>query len=279
VLLLGDASSDPKGYLPTASRKDLLPSPPTKSTFLWTASDPLLAAVNGDDAIPDLAIGRITAGSLAEAEAAVQKILAFEQAGQTLAGNAVLVADNLDLAGDFEANANDIAKLLPGRALQRIYLSQYGSAAAARAEIVSAFNSGAALVSYVGHGSQGIWASEGMLRVSDMGLLQPQPRQPFLLTMTCSNGYFISPFSNALSERLVLAGDKGTIAAFSPSGLSLDEAAHLYHRALVQQLETGGHERIGDLVLAAQKDYADTGAFPELLSIYHLFADPALRVR
>jgi hypothetical protein len=31
---------------------------------------------------------------------------------------------------------------------------------------------------------------------------------------------------------------------------------------------SGQHERIGDAVLAAQEAYAQTGAFPELLSIY-----------
>ena len=65
--------------------------------------------------------------------------------------------------------------------------------------------------------------------------------------MTCSNGYFISPWGNAIAERLTLAPDRGAIAAFSPSGLSLDEAAHLYHRALVTELEQGTHQRLGDL--------------------------------
>jgi hypothetical protein len=277
VLLLGDASYDPKGYLPTAARKDLLPTPLVKSTFLWTASDPWLAAVNGDDAIPDLAIGRLSAGSLAEAEAAVQKILAFEAGGQRLDGNAVLVADNPDKAGDFEANANDIASLLGGRKVDRIFLTQLGSTT--RSAVLGAFDAGASLVSYVGHGSQSLWASESILRSIDVPLLKPQPRQPLMLTMTCSNGYFISPWMNGLSERFVLEADKGAIAAFSPSGLSLDEAAHLYHRALVLELQSGRHERLGDLVLGAQTAYADTGAFPELLSIYHLFADPALRIQ
>ena len=31
--------------------------------------------------------------------------------------------------------------------------------------------------------------------------------------------------------------------------------------------------------LAAQKAYAETGALPELLSIYHLLGDPATRIR
>jgi hypothetical protein len=97
--------------------------------------------------------------------------------------------------------------------------------------------------------------------------------------MTCSNGYFLSPFNNSLAERLVLAPDKGAIAAFSPSGLSLDEPAHLYNRAVVTELESGHHTRLGDLLLAAQASYATTGALPELLHIYNLLGDPALKVR
>ena len=279
VLLLGDASYDPKGFFSGTSRKDLLPSPLTKSSFLWTASDPLYASTNGDDLLPDLALGRLTAGSLAEAQAAVEKILAFENAGRTLSGKAVLVADNPDLAGDFEANANDIASLLTSRPVEKIFLTQYGPST--KAAVLGAFDSGPSLVSYVGHGSQALWAnvSENIFRSPDVDLLQPQPLQPLVLTMTCSNGYFISPWDNAIAERLTLAPNRGAIAAFSPSGLSLDEAAHLYHRAIVQELEQGNHQRLGDLLLAAQAQYLQTGAFPELLTLYHLFGDPALRVR
>ena len=44
-------------------------------------------------------------------------------------------------------------------------------------------------------------------------------------------------------------------------------------------LVSGGHERLGDAVLAAQRRYGETGAFPELLTIYHLLGDPALRMK
>jgi hypothetical protein len=36
---------------------------------------------------------------------------------------------------------------------------------------------------------------------------------------------------------------------------------------------------LGDAVLAAQEAYADSGAFPELLGIYHSFGDPAMELR
>ena len=75
------------------------------------------------------------------------------------------------------------------------------------------------------------------------------------------------------------AEGKGAIATFSPSGLSLDAPAHLYHDALLAEIVSGRHQRLGDAVLAAQVTYANTGATPELLSLYHLFGDPALVIR
>lgn len=44
-------------------------------------------------------------------------------------------------------------------------------------------------------------------------------------------------------------------------------------------LLSGRHSRIGDAVLAAQAAYAKTGVFPELLRIYHLLGDPALKLQ
>jgi hypothetical protein len=278
VLLLGDASYDPKGHLTGTSRPDLIPSPLFKSTYLWAPADPLYAAVNGQDSLPDLAIGRLDAASLAEAQTAVQKILDFESSGQSLAGKATLVADNPDIAGDFEADQNDIASLLPSRSVEKLFLTQLG-AATTKAAVRNDFDSGLSLMSYVGHGSSGLWASEGILRSPDVASFAPQAAQPLVLAMTCSNGYFLSPFHNSLAEELVLADQKGAIAAFAPSGLSLDDAAHVYNRAVVAELENGNHLRLGDLILAAQATYAASGAFPELLDLYTLFADPGLKIR
>ena len=99
------------------------------------------------------------------------------------------------------------------------------------------------------------------------------------MTMNCLNGYFHGPTLSSLAEELLKANGKGVVGAFAPSGLSVDEPAHLYQRALVAELTSGRHERLGDAILAAQAAYADSGAFPELLGIYHLLGDPAMRVR
>ena len=114
VLLLGDANHDPRRFNP-ASQPSPMPFLLQRTSYIWTASDPALAALNGDDLLPDLAIGRLPATTLDQAQTMVTKILDWEAQGQNLDGNAALVADNPDLAGDFEADARDIETLLPRR--------------------------------------------------------------------------------------------------------------------------------------------------------------------
>ena len=278
VLLLGDASYDPRNFS-GMSLPSPLPALWTKTSYLWTVSDPQLAAVNGDDVVPDLAIGRLPATTLAQAEALVAKLIAWEDSGQGLSGPAALVADDPDAGGNFTADVQDIAEsYLAGRNPQLLLLSELG-VAEMRPRIQAALDGGLSLLSYVGHGGSAVWASENVWNSWDAPSLQAQSRQPLLLTMNCLNGYFVAPSFESLSESLLKVEGRGAIASFSPSGLSLDGPAHQYHRALVAELTSGHHDRLGDAVLAAQKTYAASGLMPELLSVYHLLGDPAMWTR
>ena len=276
VLLLGDSTYDPRNFIGT-SQPSPLPALWAKTSYLWTVSDPLLAAVNGEDALPDLAIGRLPAATVEQAQMLVNKLLAWEDSGQGLSGQATLVADNPDLAGDFEADVRDIAQsYLAGRS-DLLLLSELG--AETRPRVLDALNSGLSYLSYVGHGGAAAWASENVWNSWDAASLQAQSQQPLLVTMNCLNGYFVAPTFDSLAESLLKPEGRGAIASFSPSGLSLDGPAHQYHRALMAELTSGRHERLGDALLAAQKAYAQTGLLPELLDVYHLLGDPATRIR
>lgn len=277
VLLFGDATYDPKDYLKTGIQ-NRVPPLMVKTSYLWTASDPAYAAVNGEDTLPDLALGRLPAQNPDEAKIMIDKIVAFESQGRDLSGPVVLVADNADVAGDFEADADNVAdSLFPNRTVEKVYLRDLGPAT--RTTIQTAFDNGPAIVNYIGHGGIAVWASENIWNNLDVNSLAPQPQQPLLFTMNCLNGYFHFPNLNSLAEQFLKAEGKGAIAAFAPSGLSVDAPAHRYHKLVLQEITSGEHERLGDAVLAAQIAYAASGDFPELLGIYHLFGDPALKIR
>ncbi len=278
VLLLGDGTYDFKDYLGTGVKNQVPPSM-VRTSYLWTASDWAYAAIRGEDELADLAVGRLPAASADEARAMVAKILAYERSGAISQGPVVLVADNPDEAGDFEADAEELASgLLSSRNPRKVFLGRLGTAPT-EAAIVEAFDEGASLLSYLGHGGIHLWASENVFDTSRVSSLAPASQQPFVLTLNCLNGYFHFPYFDSLAEALVKAEGKGAIAAFAPSGLSLNEPAHLFHEALLTELLSGKHRRMGDAVLAAQGAYADSGAFPELLRIYHLLGDPALSLR
>jgi hypothetical protein len=277
VLLLGDATYDFKDYLKTGVGNQVPPMM-TRTSYLWTASDPLYAAIHGEDILPDVAIGRLPAANPDELRVMVAKILEYETGGASLGHPLLLVTDNSDVAGDFEAHAEEIARgVLAGRNLRHISVSELGSAT--RGEVLSSLDQGASLLSYIGHGGIHLWADENVFNTGDVHSLAPQAQQPLLLTMNCLNGYFHFPYFDSLAEALVKAEGKGAVAAFSPSGLSLDAPAHRFHLALLDALFHQGHPRLGDAVLAAQSAYAESVEFPELISIYHLLGDPALRLR
>jgi hypothetical protein len=234
--------------------------------------------VNGEDSLPDLAIGRLPATNIEQAEALVSKLLAWEETGQGTGGNAVLVADRPDPGGDFEADVEDIrSSFLSGRETTTLKVRELG--AATRPAIRDSFDEGASLMSYVGHGGTAVWSSSNVLGSWDAASLRAQSRQPVLLTLNCLNGYFVAPNFDALPEALLKAQGRGVVAAVSPSGLSLDGPAHEYHRALIGELTSGRHARLGDALLAAQEAYAQTGLMPELLTVYQLLGDPAMIVR
>jgi hypothetical protein len=277
ALLVGDGSDDPRNFTGNATPAPM-PVLRLRTSWLWTAADPALGAVNGEDLLPDLAIGRLPAKTPEDAARLVAKILDWEDAGNDLAGPAVLVADDPDAGGDFEANARELAAgPLAGRSVETILLREAG--ASTRAAIFDAFSRGPSLVSYVGHGGTAVWASENVLNTWDAPSLPVQARQPVVLTLNCLNGYFTAPSFDALTEALLGADGRGVVAGISPSGASLDAPAHAYHRALAGALASSVHARLGDALLAAQREYARDGAMPELLAVYHLFGDPTMRLR
>ena len=253
VLLLGDATFDFKDHLQTGVTNQMPPRM-VKMSYLWTASDPSYATVNGEDILPDLSIGRLPAATVEQVQAMVEKIVTYETGEAGLDRSAVvLVADNPDRAGNFEADADALATtVLALKNPEKIYLCHLGTPATRNA-ILQSFDEGASLVSYLGHGGIHLWADENFFNAGDVASLGPQPQQPLLLTMNCLNGYFHFPYFNSLAEELVQARDKGAIAAFSPSGLSLNGAANLYHQALLEELFNGGHRRLGDALLDAQQ--------------------------
>ncbi len=109
--------------------------------------------------------------------------------------------------------------------------------------MLSAINSGALIVNYVGHGARHFWADEYLLHNDRAPMLSNTTKLPFFVPMTCLEGYFIWPGYPALAETFVRLPTTGAIASWSPTGLGLATGHDYLHRGLYGGDLPRGHHR------------------------------------
>ncbi|MFO1528395.1 MAG: C25 family cysteine peptidase [Kiritimatiellia bacterium] len=210
VTLVGEASFDPRNRYALNLRDDV-PTGMGSASYEWTAKDQGFGCVEGADPLPDLAIGRMPAGSAATLGQWVAKILAFEDAtaGSAWRSRATLVADDLDVAaGDFRARSEQFRTgiLAPaGQTVTTAYLDT-DAYATMRTRTLGAFSAGARLVNYIGHGFHDEWAdtpSGNLFTAADAAALT-NTVYPVVPMWACQTGQFQgtpnSPAVESLSE-------------------------------------------------------------------------------
>ncbi|HEV8579476.1 MAG TPA: C25 family cysteine peptidase [Thermoanaerobaculia bacterium] len=237
-----------------------------------------------DSGVPAVAIGRIPAVTLADMRAYVDKVAAYEsEPAGAWTGQALLVADDADSAGDFQASSEALAGLLaPRLGLSRIYMPVGATSEQIqenRSRLQGALREGQLLVNYIGHGGLDRLDSEGLLLTSDVPKLGNAPRLPVMTALTCLISQFAYPAISSLGEELVLQRDGGTAALFGPTWLSYNAPAGELGRYLLPQLSQPDNGRLGDRLLRGLAAYAAAGGDRDMLRLYTLLGDPALNLK
>jgi hypothetical protein len=269
VLLMGNGTFDPRNYLESAV-PDLVPVKLVDATLLETASDDWFADFN-NDGVPEMAIGRIPAESVADATTAVNRLIAYDQSGGGRSNQALLVAGVDEQSGDnFEGFTATVKALLPGGVAVTQILA--GSDPLAPADVLAALNAGASLVNYVGHGSTEVWA-DGLLSSAEVAGLTNGNAAPFVLSMTCLNGYFQDVYTYPLAKALLAAPNGGAVAVWASSGLTDASPQSNINQAMVQALYGGHAITIGKAAMAAKSSTTDL----DVRRTWILFGDPAMK--
>jgi hypothetical protein len=215
----------------------------------------------------------------------VAKILAYEGApnSRTWEKRLVLVADEPDGFNDFEGATEALADLSPGYYTDnRVYTSQWGEGT--RDEILSAIDTGALLVNYLGHGSLVLWSQEAILSEADVDSLSNTGMEPFVVAMDCLNGNFAfpgdtyyGPYPDSLSEALVKPQDRGAIAVWASSGETPMRGQAEMDQALFDELFVKGKKSLGEVVSGAKVALA--GQYADVITTWVLFGDPAMEIK
>jgi len=275
VLLLGDANTDYLDHFGTG-KLGLVPVHLSLTELGLTPDDNWYVAVEGDDVLPEMCIGRLPASDAAMAERVVTRLLASEQSTAPAPAHAMFVADD---EAAFEQLNETLAAMLPkGLPPDRVYLSEYGDPDDVTEDIVRGIGRGEMIVHYNGHGSVTAWAGEDIFNNDDAAGLGNDDL-PFVLTMTCLNGYFAQPFTYCLGEVFATAENGGGLASLSPSGLSYTWEQGLLAPAIFDLIFTEGEDRLGVIVTEAKSEAHALGATDEMVSMFTLLGDPASRLK
>jgi hypothetical protein len=266
VLLVGDASIDPRNYLGMGAY-DFVPTKLIPTVYLKTACDDWLADVNGDG-VPDFAIGRIPVRTPEDAALVFNKIISRGTPTGAWSKSVLSIADR-PIGYDFAASADAATAFVPhSMTLQKIELAQ-------SSDVASALNQGQLLVDYVGHGSVELWGFDGVFSSADAVALTNGNRLPFVVAMNCLNGYFQDEFSYSMAEALLEAPNGGAVAVWASSTLTEPDGQETMNRELLSELFGGGNLTIGEAINKAKRAVADA----DTRNSWILFGDPSMKLQ
>lgn len=249
-----------------------------------------------DDGMPEVMVGRIPAGSVAEVEGAIAKIVTYESSSAAAWMERVLHAadDGYGTAEDFSQILDDLAQdFLPSSFETRtVYIEDYCNAPTTEQSCPSAtlaltqtWSQGVSLLSYAGHAAVWRWAHEPLVLNTQLSKLTGTVGLPFVISLDCWDGYWMFPPKyHSTGNRDVrsigewttaVLTDRGAIGVFGPAGLAYPGPEEQLAQAMYQAMFQEGNFQLGPMTQAG-REAVPSGFYHYLARTYTLFGDPAL---
>lgn len=176
----------------------------------------------------DIAVGRMLVNDAAQADAMVNKVIEYHDLKSygSWRNNIVLISDDADQSSDasLEIRQNSLADVIasekPFLNINKIILDSYVQEASAggfrypkaRTDLFNAFEKGALVFNYLGHGGEDGLSSERIWEKSDGQNLSNQYKYPLFITITCEFSRFDNPSRPTAGEYTYWNPKGGAIA-------------------------------------------------------------------
>lgn len=277
LLLLGDASFDYKARI--ANNTNLVPaweSPVSLDPLATYTSDDFFGLLDdGDDIngtgtyLLDIGIGRIPARNEREAQAIIDKIVAYHQSGGLGAwrNELTFVADdednNLHLQ-DAELITQSAAATAPVFNTDKIYLDAFRQESGAGGSrypdvnlaISNQLFNGTLIWNYNGHGGYRRLAEEVVLDQDIINTFNNAGKLPLFITATCDVAPYDNPLISSIGENLLLREKTGAIALMTTTRLVFAFSNRIMNRNYVetalQKQPNGRYLSLGEAVRRAK---------------------------
>jgi uncharacterized repeat protein (TIGR01451 family) len=274
LLLVGDASFDPRNYLGLGDF-DFVPTRMIETAAFKTASDDWFSDFQ-QTGYATLATGRLPVRTAADASLLVTRIINYERGSFAGAwnGQALLVGDqNVD--ANFSTAVGSAATNVPPSMQVSKILTDGVDPVTARAQVISALDNGALLVDYQGHGAEQQWSFVDLFDSTDAAALTNGGRMPVYLLMDCLNGFFQDVYAESLAESILLAPNGGGIAVWASSGFTDQAPQASMNQAFLHQLTAHPKMPLGWLIQQTKAGTSDN----DVRRTWILFGDPALKLQ
>lgn len=298
MLLFGDASYDYKNRV--AENTNFIPTfqaPESLHPVTSYATDDFFGCIDDNEGgfstdIMDIGIGRLVVATPEEARMAVDKIIHYATAAESVHGDwrntIAFVADDGD-GNEHMRQADQIATMIDttyrNYNVDKIFLDAYPQistpggqrAPDATAAINQRLGKGALIVNYTGHGGETGWTHERILEISDINSWTNYDRLPVFMTATCEFSRYDDPLRKSGGELVFLNPRGGGIALFTTARPTFGTpnfnlARNFYNIAL--KPDGNGKPFLGDLIRISKRV---TGSDPNSKK-FVLLGDPAMKM-
>lgn len=274
LLLVGDASLDPRNYLGLGDF-DFVPTRIIETAAFKTATDDWFSDFK-QNGFETIATGRLPVRTASDAALVVSKIVNYERglAGGNANQQALLVADQ-NIGADFTTATKFAATDLPSPLQATEILADGLDPNVVSQQVLAGLNSGPLLVNYSGHGSVEQWSFADFLDNSTAANLTNGDQLSVYLLMDCLNGFFHDVYSTSLAETLLLAPNGGAVAVWASSGFTNQAPQASMNQALLQLLKTNPSMPIAAAIVQAKTGVTDN----DVRRTWIFFGDPAMTLQ
>ncbi len=267
AILFGDSSYDQRNYLGQTSR-NLIPTKLVDTVFMETSGDSLLADFDGDN-IEDIALGRLPAANVSEAEVLIEKLAFYDNQPARTERTVVLPSDRT-----FES----FIQILHNEVPADVNAIRIDRAAMPDAEmhnrIVTSLNNNPMITAYLGHGSTGMWAASSVFTANDANSLNNSQLGFYMLT-TCLNGYSHNAYNDSLAEIALKNSQGGAVVVWASSGTNFADTQTAVSQLAMRMIFGANQQRVGDIVRLSKEATTD----PDVRRNYLLLGDPTVFIK
>ncbi|MBK7868052.1 MAG: hypothetical protein IPJ75_14350 [Ignavibacteriales bacterium] len=286
VTLIGDMSYDYRKISPD-SRENYIPSIPFHSyQYGQSASDNGFAAVTGSGVTPDMALSRISIETVEEGMTFLDKLENYPtDNGKKWRETVMLLSSGIDANDELQFGFNRESLKLKQNFLDPLgydasivirfpnnpsELPYQGSTP----EIKSAFDKGAALTNYYGHGGGYQW--DLTFLNNDIYTLNNAGRMPLIISVTCYTAHFDN--QDVFGEQFVKIPDKGAIGFFGSSGLTLWQIGTYYNSIFFDEVFNLKNTISGKAILASKVRTPPVGYYINQIALLTYLGEPGLEI-